>query len=130
MVSITVVAGAMLASQKIAIRRSGVLFDQNQLLQDIHAGEQLAMTIIRADNSLNDTDSAQDIWAQPLPPYSLGSHSISAEIRDESSRFNVNNLYHDGKADTVALAVLQRLLTQLNLAPDIAIAILDWQAKF
>ena len=126
-VSITVVAGAMLASQKIAIRRSGVLFDQNQLLQDIHAGEQLAMTIIRADNSLNDTDSAQDIWAQPLPPYSLGSHSISAEIRDESSRFNVNNLYHDGKADTVALAVLQRLLTQLNLAPDIAIAILDWQ---
>lgn len=30
-VSITVVAGAMLASQKIAIRRSGLLFDQNQL---------------------------------------------------------------------------------------------------
>ena len=126
-VSITVVAGAMLASQKIAIRRSGVLFDQNQLLQDLYAGEQLAMTIIRADSTLNDTDSAKDIWAQPLPPYSLGSHSISIEIRDEASRFNINNLYHDGRTDTVALAVLQRLLIQLNLAPDIAIAILDWQ---
>ncbi|KKL12914.1 hypothetical protein LCGC14_2530990, partial [marine sediment metagenome] len=43
-VSITVVAGSMLASQKIAIRRSGLLFDQNQLLQDIDAGHQLAVT--------------------------------------------------------------------------------------
>ena len=126
-VSITVVAGAMLASQKIAIRRSGVLFDQNQLSQDINAGEQLAIALVRADSTLNDTDSAQDIWAQPLPPYSLGMHSISAELRDEASRFNINNLYHDGKTDTVALEVLQRLLTQLNLAPEIAVAILDWQ---
>ena len=126
-VSITVVAGAMLASQKIAIRRSGVLFDQNQLSQDINAGQQLAITLIRADSTLNETDSAQDIWAQPLPPYSLGTHSISAELRDEASRFNINNLYHNGKTDTVALEVLQRLLTQLNLAPEIAVAILDWQ---
>ena len=63
-VSITVVAGAMLASQKVAIRRSGLLFDQNQLLQDIDAGQQLAVTMIRADSKLNDTDSEQDIWAQ------------------------------------------------------------------
>ncbi|TXD97619.1 general secretion pathway protein GspK [Psychrobacter frigidicola] len=126
-VSITVVAGAMLASQKIAIRRSGLLFNQNQLLQDINAGQQLAITMLRADAKLNDTDSMQDIWAQPLPPYTLGSHSITAELRDEGSRFNINNLYHDGAADSVALDVFQRLLTQLNLEPDIAIAVLDWQ---
>ncbi len=128
-VSITVVAGSMLASQKIAIRRSGLLFDQNQLLQDIDAGQQLAVTMIRADSNLNDTDSAQDIWAQPIPLYTLASHSVSIELRDESGRFNINNLYQDGTVNTTALAVLQRLLTQLNLEPDIAIAIaiLDWQ---
>ena len=126
-VSITVVAGAMLASQKIAIRRSGLLFDQNQLLQDINAGQQLAVTLIRADAKLNDTDSAQDIWAQPIPPYTLGGHSIGIELRDEGSRFNINNLYHNGAVDTAALAVFQRLLTQLNLEPDIAIAVLDYQ---
>lgn len=128
-VSITVVAGAMLASQKIAIRRSGLLFDQNQLLQDINAGQQLAVTLIRADAKLNDTDSAQDIWAQPIPPYTLGGHSIDIELRDEGSRFNINNLYHNGAVDvdTAALAVFQRLLTQLNLEPDIAIALLDYQ---
>lgn len=126
-VSITVVAGAMLASQKIAIRRSGLLFDQNQLLQDIDAGQQLAVTMIRADANLNDTDSTQDIWAKPVPPYTLGAHSIGIEIRDEASRFNINNLYQNGAVDSNALAVLQRLLTQLNLAPDIAIAVLDYQ---
>ena len=126
-VSITVVAGAMLASQKIAIRRSGLLFDQNQLLQDINAGQQLAVTLIRADDKLNDTDSEQDIWAQPIPPYALDNHSISIELRDEASRFNINNLYQNGAVNTAALAVFQRLLTQLNLEPDIAIAVLDYQ---
>lgn len=126
-VSITVVAGAMLASQKIAIRRSGLLFDQNQLLQDINAGQQLAVTLIRADAKLNDTDSEQDIWAQPIPPYTLGGHSIGIELRDEGSRFNINNLYHSGAVDNAALAVFQRLLTQLNLEPDTAVAILDYQ---
>lgn len=126
-VSITVVAGAMLASQKIAIRRSGLLFDQNQLSQDINAGQQLAITMIRADDKLNDTDSEQDIWAQPLPPYLLANHSISIELRDEASRFNINNLYQNGAVDSAALAIFQRLLTQLNLEPDIAIAVLDYQ---
>lgn len=126
-VSITVVAGSMLASQKIAIRRSGLLFNQDQLLQAIDGGQQLAITILRADNKLNKTDSMQDIWAQPLPPFSLGSYSISAELRDEASRFNINNLYHDGATDSEALTVFQRLLTQLNLEPEIAIAVLDWQ---
>ena len=126
-VSITVVAGAMLASQKIAIRRSGLLFDQNQLSQDINAGQQLAITMIRADDKLNDTDSEQDIWAQPLPPYLLANHSISIELRDEASRFNINNLYQNGAVDSAALAIFQRLLIQLNLEPDIAIAVLDYQ---
>lgn len=79
-VSITVVAGSMLASQKIAIRRSGLVFDQNQLLQDINAGQQLAITMIRADNKLNDTDSEQDIWAQPIPPYTLGAQIGRAHV--------------------------------------------------
>lgn len=128
-VSITVVAGSMLASQKIAIRRSGVLFEQNQLLQDIDAGQQLAVMVIQADSQLNDTDSEQDIWAQPIPPYPVGAHSITVELRDEASRFNVNNLYQNGRVNTAAFAVFQRLLTQLNLAPDIATAVLDYQDR-
>lgn len=126
-VSITVVAGAMLASQKIAIRRSGLLFDQDQLLQDIDTGRQMAVTVIRTDHTLNDTDSGQDIWAQPIPPYTIGNHSISLEIRDEAGRFNINNLYQNGTVNTAALAVFQRLLGQLNLEPETATAVIDYQ---
>ena len=126
-VSITVVAGSMLASQKVAIRRSGLLFDQDQLLQDINAGQQLAVTMIRADSKLNETDSEQDVWAQPIPPYTFANHSVGIEIRDEAARFNINNLYQGGTVNTAALEVFQRLLAQLNLEPDIAVAVLDWQ---
>lgn len=126
-VSITVVAGVMLASQKIAIRQSGLLFEQDQLLQDIQAGRQLATAIISSDSKLNDTDSLEDIWAQPIPPYPLHNHIITLEIYDEASRFNLNNLYHDGEVDVNALAVFKRLLKQLGLEERLAIAILDWQ---
>ncbi|MDO5769582.1 MAG: type II secretion system minor pseudopilin GspK, partial [Psychrobacter sp.] len=126
-VSITVVAGAMLASQKVAIRKSSLLFEQDQLLQDINAGEQLAVALISADSKLNDTDSSKDIWAQPIPPYPMGTHVLTIEITDAASRFNINNLYHDGQADSAALAAFKRLLAQLNLPESIAVAVLDWQ---
>lgn len=126
-VSITVVAGAMLASQKIAIRQSGLLFEQDQLLHDITAGRQLAVALITADSKLNDTDSNQDIWAQPLPPYPMGTHVISIEMTDEASRFNINNLYHDGQVDVAALTTFKRLLAQVGLEEGVAVAVLDWQ---
>ncbi|WP_165525529.1 type II secretion system minor pseudopilin GspK [Psychrobacter pygoscelis] len=126
-VSITVVAGAMLASQKIAIRQSGLLFEQNQLLQDIAAAQQLAVALIRADNKLNDTDSLHDVWAQPIPPYPMGTHVLTIEINDEASRFNINNLYHDGQVDAAALATFKRLLAQVGIEESVAVAVLDWQ---
>ncbi|GAA0312428.1 type II secretion system minor pseudopilin GspK [Psychrobacter aestuarii] len=126
-VSITVVAGAMLASQKIVIRRSALVFTQDQMQADIQTGTVLAQTLIRADSELNQTDSATDAWAQPINDYPLGEHRIGVQIRDESSRFNINNLYHDGQADTAALAVLERLLQQLDIDPELATVILDYQ---
>ena len=126
-VSITVVAGAMLASQKVAIRKSSLLFEQDQLFQGIQAGQQLAVALIQADSKLNDSDSLQDVWAQPIPPYSSESYTIKIEIQDEASRFNINNLYHDGAVDEAAFAVFKRLLSNLGLEETLATAVLDWQ---
>lgn len=126
-VSITVVAGAMLASQKVAIRKSSLLFEQDQLFQGIQAGQQLAVALIKADSNLNDSDSLQDVWAQPIPPYSAESFTIQIEVKDEASRFNINNLYHDGAVDEAALAAFKRLLSNLGLEESLATAVLDWQ---
>lgn len=126
-VVITVVAGAMLASQRVAIRQHGLLLNQNQLRHDMDAGVQLAMAVLRADQQLNDSDSHFDVWAQPLPPYVIGDKIVSVQIRDESAYFNINNLYQDGAVNETALAILQRLLGALGIDDGIAIAILDWQ---
>lgn len=126
-VSITVVAGAMLASQKVAIRKSSLLFEQDQLLQGLQAGQQLAVALIEADNKLNDSDSSQDVWAQPIPPYASEAYTLTIEVYDEASRFNINNLYHDGAVDEAALASLQRLLSSLGMDEGLATVILDWQ---
>lgn len=126
-VAITIIAGSIIASQKLAIRQSGLLFEQNQVLHGINAGTEFAIELLNADAKLNQTDSIQDIWAKPIPPYDFANQKIQIEIKDEASKFNINNLYHDGAVDEQALQYFQRLLTNLNLNPKLAIAILDWQ---
>ncbi|WP_227430737.1 type II secretion system minor pseudopilin GspK [Psychrobacter sp. I-STPA6b] len=126
-VVITVVAGSMLASQKIALRKQMLLLEQNQVLQDIEAAEQIAVGLIQADATLNNSDSVQDVWAQPIKPIKLGTHTLNLSIQDASQRFNINNLYHDGAVDEVSVSVFQRLLSNLGLDPILAYTVLDWQ---
>ena len=126
-VVITVVAGSMLASQKIALRKQVLLLDQDQTLQDISAGEQVAAGLIQADMTLNNSDSLQDAWAQPIKPLPIGTHKVTLKIKDASQQFNLNNLYHDGAVDEAALAAFQRLLSNVGLEPTLAYAVLDWQ---
>ncbi|WP_230656017.1 type II secretion system minor pseudopilin GspK [Psychrobacter sp. I-STPA10] len=126
-VVITVVAGSMLASQKIALRKQMLLLDQNQILQDIVAAEQIAAGLIAADMTLNNSDSMQDAWAQKPKPLQIGSHKVTLNIYDASRKFNINNLYHDGAVDEAALAAFQRLLSNVGLDPILAYAVLDWQ---
>ncbi len=127
-VSITVLAGVMLVGQKLTTRKSSLLFEQDKLLHHIHAGEQLATQVIRTDQKLNDFDSLQDTWAKKIPAYSTDDgYVIELDIRDASAKFNLNNLYHDGKVDTQALASLRHLLESLNIDTSLATVILDWQ---
>ena len=126
-VVITVVAGSMLASQKIALRKQMLLLDQDQILQDIVAAEQVAAGLIQADMTLNNSDGMQDAWAQKIEPMQIGTHKVTLSIKDASGKFNINNLYHDGAVDEVALATFKRLLTNVGLDPVLAYAVLDWQ---
>lgn len=126
-VAITVVAGSMLASQKISIRQYELLLNQDKIVQDIRAAENMAGALIAADAQVNDTDSLQDVWAKPIEPTSFGTHDIRLTIQDASSQFNLNNLYHDGAVDAQQVTLFKRLLMQLGLDPSLAYAVLDWQ---
>lgn len=126
-VAITIVAGSMLARQKIMIREYDVTQRQGKFREAMLAGEALARELIVQDSLANQTDSPQDIWAKPIADYPTDNGNVSLQISDEASRFNINNLYHDGKADELAVSYFKALLQSQGLEPSLANAVLDWQ---
>nr|WP_309575284.1 type II secretion system minor pseudopilin GspK [Moraxella osloensis] len=126
-VAITIVAGSMLANQKVMIREFELTKGQGQLREYALAGEAVATNLIAQDSQVNQVDSLADAWAKPLAEQTLNQAKVSIKIDDDASRFNVNNLYHDGKVDDMALAFFQALLQANGLSPNIAMAVLDWQ---
>ncbi len=126
-VSITVVAGSMLASQRVMLRQFVLTKNQDQLREYAIAGEIFASQIIQEDAKITQTDSLQDIWAKPLPPYPVRQGVVEVSIQDNAKFFNINNLYYNGKVDEQALTYFKRLLISQDIEPEIANAILDWQ---
>ena len=126
-VAITIVAGSMLANQKVMIREFELTKGQGQLREYALAGEAMATNLIAQDSQVNQVDSLAEAWAKPLAEQTLNQAKFSIKIDDDASRFNINNLYHDGKVDDTALAFFQALLQANGLSPNIAMAVLDWQ---
>ena len=126
-VAITIVAGSMLANQKVMIREFELTKGQGQLREYALAGEAMATNLIAQDSQVNQVDSLTEAWAKPLAQQTINQAKVNIKIDDDASRFNVNNLYHDGKVDDTALAFFQALLQANGLSPNIAMAVLDWQ---
>jgi len=126
-VAITIVAGSMLANQKVMIREFELTKGQGQLREYALAGEAMATNLIAQDSQVNQVDSLADAWAKPLAEQTMNQVKVNIKIDDDASRFNINNLYHDGKVDDTALAFFQALLQANGLSPNIAMAVLDWQ---
>lgn len=126
-VAITIVAGSMLANQKVMIREFELTKGQGQLREYALAGEAMATNVIAQDSQVNQVDSLADAWAKSLAEQTLNQAKVSIKIDDDASRFNINNLYHDGNVDDTALAFFQALLQANGLSPNIAMAVLDWQ---
>lgn len=126
-VAITIVAGSMLANQKVMIREFELTKGQGQLKEYALAGEAMATNLIAQDSQVNQVDSLADAWAKPLAEQTMNQVKVNIKIDDDASRFNINNLYHDGKVDDTALAFFQALLQANGLSPNIAMAVLDWQ---
>lgn len=127
-VTATILAVGLLTRQDRMMRETSVLLRQDQSLQYALAGENLfgALLIASAQDNAN-VDSARSIWAKPIPVYPVEDGAITGKLIDQSGKFNLNNLYHNGQTDAVALAYFRRLLTRVGLQPTLASAVLDWQ---
>lgn len=127
-VTATILAVGLLTRQDRMMRETSMLLRQDQSLQYALAGEKLfgALLIASAQDNAN-VDSLRSIWAKPIPPYPVEDGAVTGKLIDQSGKFNLNNLYHDGQADQAAIAYFKRLLTQVGLPSGLSSAVLDWE---
>ncbi|MCS6896786.1 MAG: type II secretion system minor pseudopilin GspK [Nitrospira sp.] len=74
-------------------------------------------------------DSLLDLWALPIKNYAIGDGLLSAQIQDERSKLNLNDLVAsagDPIQSKARLDRLRRLFELLQINPDLVDALIDW----
>lgn len=71
-------------------------------------------------------DHSGEPWAIPIPNLPVEQGTAGGKIADAQGLFNVNNLIRNGAVSEPDVAAFRRLLESLNLAPELAEALLDW----
>lgn len=70
-------------------------------------------------------DSLGEGWAQPIAGLPVERAVVAGAIADEQGKVNLNNLVIGGRSEW-DLRILQRLLRELSLPPELAEAVIDW----
>jgi general secretion pathway protein K len=73
-------------------------------------------------------DATTDLWAFPIQKYAIGDGLLTAQIEDERSKLNLNDLAAAGDptARKVKILRVKRLFELLQINPDLVDAIVDW----
>jgi len=73
-------------------------------------------------------DAPTDLWAFPIQQYAIGDGLLTAQIEDERSKLNLNDLAGGGDLNARKTKVLRakRLFELLQVSPDLVDAIVDW----
>lgn len=115
---------------RIDLRAAGNLRDGLQATYLAKAGIAAAQAILKDDQKRNlSTTNLTAIWAMPLPPLPLGEGTVSVQITDEASKFNINNLVSKGIPHQVVPSSVNeaRILFELvQVDPNLVDAIIDW----
>ena len=73
-------------------------------------------------------DATTDLWAFPINKYAIGDGFMTAQIEDERSKLNLNDLatIADPNVKKTKVGRVKRLFTLLQINPDLVDAIVDW----
>jgi general secretion pathway protein K len=127
----SIMAMTILNQQQRMIRESSILLRQDQAWAYAKSGE-LFLSELLVDDSKNSnkTDNLTERWAQPLPVFPVEDGSVAGRLIDESGKFNINSLNakpEQPPENNVAYNYFKRLLKRLEISPDLADAVVDWQ---
>ena len=73
-------------------------------------------------------DATTDLWAFPIEKYAIGDGLMTAQIQDERSKLNLNDLATavDPNVKKTKVLRFKRLFSLLQINPDLVDAIVDW----
>lgn len=124
----TALATAIGFKSAMSARRAIGVFTVAQGLQFGAGAEAMAAYTLKQD-ATNPQDTLADDWAMPYGPTELDAGvTLEANLEDQQSKFNLNNLYNpkDGSIDATCLAEFERLLGLLGLETKWATLLGDW----
>lgn len=126
---ITIIVAAMTTQQSVDIRRTANILDRNQAYTIARGGELFVDELIKADTT-KDVDTLSELslanYAINAVYESLDEGNLSGELSDQNACFNINDLAVNGTNSPVDIQRFKRLLSALNLDPNLADAAADW----
>jgi general secretion pathway protein K len=127
------IATYLLAQQSHALTRTARTTDRAQAALYTQPTLDWARAILFETQKNSTYVHPKQKWAQGISALPLddagGGTLASGVIRDESGKFNINNLVVDGVKSAPDMAVFQRLLKLLKIDADLTPALLDWLDK-
>jgi general secretion pathway protein K len=121
-----IIATQIFYQQQITIRKTLNQLQAEQLYQLAASTETWIKVILKDDAVKNKFDYLGDSWAQPITLPAAEGASVKIKITDYQSCFNINNLVLNGKAQNEQIKILQNLMTQLKLNPELVWPLVDW----
>ena len=123
----TIVVAALIDEGQLALARTRNQVREQQAYHYARGLEAYAFEVLRRDQADGDrVDSAQDLWANGLPPMDIPGGRLAGRMRDLNGCLNINRLMAGEHIDAVQQQRWRRLLITLKLDPDLLDAIIDW----
>jgi len=113
-------------SQFLAIRRTSNVVVGDTAWEYCVGMEAWAQQILRRDAKQGQIDHLGEVWATQAPPLPVQGGMLQGRLVDQQGLFNLNNLVVGGQAQIKQLAYFKRLLAQVQVAPELADAVVDW----
>ena len=124
----TIIAVNLMWQGTLDLRRAESALATDQGMLYMQGAEAWAADILRQDEvDSPQSDNLGEIWATELPPLPVDGGTIQGKLEDLQGRFNLNSLIDNrGRPDPIALKQFERLLSLLEIDPQLAGGVLDW----
>jgi general secretion pathway protein K len=111
---------------QLDVRRTANLLTADQAWQYTLAAESWSRRIMEQDRKDNSIDDYSENWAIELPPLPVDGGWIRGKLTDLQACFNLDTLVQGNAVSELAVERFRRLLSNLDLRPELADAVIDW----